>query len=190
VRASRMCRLPSESARYSLGVRGANCSAVHLTSMHGSDRTSAGMKGVSALSTRQAVDRVRCLTPELTPTRRADRRATLIMPPDNATCRIWGALQAARQARSLALSPHVVRIAATTHGHALPIVTHNAGNWQGIAHRDVRTASQPCTFASSPTTCPGDMIRGRNARSGPGCHHENRTGRSSQLPRHCRRRRR
>ncbi len=67
----------------------------------------------------------------------------LIIPADLDMCRIWGTLRAERQSAGLSIAPQDAWIAATALRHALPLLTHNAGDFQGIANLDVHTAAQP-----------------------------------------------
>ena len=67
----------------------------------------------------------------------------LIVPVDVEMCRIWGQLRAERQAAGHPLSPQDAWVAATALRHSLPLVTHNASDYQGIATLDVRTVTQP-----------------------------------------------
>ena len=69
--------------------------------------------------------------------------AYLIVPDDVEMCRIWGRLRAERQAVGHTISPQDAWIAATALRHILPLVTHNASDYQGIASLDVRTVAQP-----------------------------------------------
>ncbi len=67
----------------------------------------------------------------------------LIVPVDIELCRIWGSLRAERQAAGHTIAPQDAWIAATALRHNLSLITHNASDYQGIAHLDVRTAAQP-----------------------------------------------
>jgi tRNA(fMet)-specific endonuclease VapC len=69
--------------------------------------------------------------------------AYLIVPADIEMCRIWGRLRAERQAVGRPLSPQDAWIAATALRHTIPLVTHNVGDYQGIAALDMRTVTQP-----------------------------------------------
>jgi len=64
----------------------------------------------------------------------------LIVPADVETCRVWGTVRASRAAAWHPISPQDAWIAATALRHGLPLVTHNAGDFQGIASLDVHTA--------------------------------------------------
>lgn len=67
----------------------------------------------------------------------------VIVPVDIELCRIWGSLRAERQAAGHTIAPQDAWIAATALRHNLSLITHNASDYQGIAHLDVRTAAQP-----------------------------------------------
>jgi tRNA(fMet)-specific endonuclease VapC len=67
----------------------------------------------------------------------------LVVPVDVEMCRIWGTLRAERQAAGQTISPQDAWIAATAMRHQLPLVTHNASDYLGIASLDVRTAAHP-----------------------------------------------
>jgi tRNA(fMet)-specific endonuclease VapC len=69
--------------------------------------------------------------------------AYLVVPVDVEMCQMWGRLRAERQAAGHPLSPQDAWIAATALRHSLPLVTHNASDYQGTATLDVRTAAQP-----------------------------------------------
>ncbi|HEV2237688.1 MAG TPA: type II toxin-antitoxin system VapC family toxin, partial [Ktedonobacterales bacterium] len=64
----------------------------------------------------------------------------LVVPVDVEMCRIWGRLRAERQAAGRPMAPQDAWIAATALRHALPLVTHNASDFAGIAALDLRTA--------------------------------------------------
>jgi tRNA(fMet)-specific endonuclease VapC len=63
----------------------------------------------------------------------------LVIPPDIELCRIWGNLRAQRQSIGRAISPQDAWIAATAIRHNLPLVTHNAKDFQEIPGLEVRT---------------------------------------------------
>lgn len=67
----------------------------------------------------------------------------LIVPVDVEMCRIWGRLRAEQQSAGHTISPQDAWIAATALRHTLPLVTHNASDYQGIASLDVRTVALP-----------------------------------------------
>jgi predicted nucleic acid-binding protein len=69
--------------------------------------------------------------------------AYLVIPVDIEMCRMWGMLRAERQSAGQTIAPQDAWIAATALRHNLPLVTHNAGDFQGIASIEVRTAVQP-----------------------------------------------
>lgn len=69
--------------------------------------------------------------------------AYLIVPVDVEMCRVWGRLRAERQAAGRPISPQDAWVAATALRHAIPLVTHNVGDYQDIPTLDVRTVSQP-----------------------------------------------
>jgi tRNA(fMet)-specific endonuclease VapC len=69
--------------------------------------------------------------------------AYLVVPVDIEMCRIWGTLRAERRSVGKTISPQDAWIAATALRHNLPLVTHNASDYQGVATLDVRTAAQP-----------------------------------------------
>jgi tRNA(fMet)-specific endonuclease VapC len=66
----------------------------------------------------------------------------LVVPVDVEMGRIWGRLRAERQSAGHPLSPQDAWIAAMALRHTLPLVTHNASDYQGIATFDVRTVAQ------------------------------------------------
>ena len=67
----------------------------------------------------------------------------LIVPVDIETCRKWGTLRAEQQAAGRTIAPQDAWIAATALRHSLPLVTHNASDFQTITKLDVRTAAHP-----------------------------------------------
>jgi tRNA(fMet)-specific endonuclease VapC len=67
----------------------------------------------------------------------------LVLPADLEMCRRWAAVRAARAAAGMPISPQDAWIAATALRHNLPLITHNAGDYQAIANLDIRTATQP-----------------------------------------------
>lgn len=67
----------------------------------------------------------------------------LVVPVDIEMCRIWGRIRAERQVAGHPLSPQDAWVAATALRHALPLVTHNVSDYQGIAALDMRTVAQP-----------------------------------------------
>ena len=64
----------------------------------------------------------------------------LVIPVDIEMCHIWGALRADQQAAGHPIAPQDAWIAATALRHSLPLITHNAKDYQGIAALEVRTA--------------------------------------------------
>lgn len=66
--------------------------------------------------------------------------AYLILPADVEMCRIWGVVRANRASVGKAVSPQDAWIAASALRHQLPLITHNASDFQGIPNLDVRTA--------------------------------------------------
>jgi tRNA(fMet)-specific endonuclease VapC len=69
--------------------------------------------------------------------------AYLIVPVDIEMCRMWGKLRAERQATGRSMSPQDAWVATTALRHSLPLVTHNASDYQGISTLDLRTVVQP-----------------------------------------------
>lgn len=69
--------------------------------------------------------------------------AYLVVPVDIEMCRIWGMLRAEQQSTGRSIAPQDAWIAATALRHNLPLVTHNASDFQRIARLDVRTAAHP-----------------------------------------------
>lgn len=67
----------------------------------------------------------------------------LIVPADIEMCRLWGQVRAERQSIGLPISPQDAWIAATALRHNLPLVTHNAADFEKIASLDVHTAAHP-----------------------------------------------
>lgn len=63
----------------------------------------------------------------------------LIVPADVEMCRAWGTVRASRAAMGQPISPQDAWIAATALRHSLPLITHNASDFQGIASLDVRS---------------------------------------------------
>jgi tRNA(fMet)-specific endonuclease VapC len=63
----------------------------------------------------------------------------LIIPVDIELCRIWGNLRADRQTIGQPLSAQDAWIAATAVRHDLPLVTHNAKDFQNIPKLQVLT---------------------------------------------------
>jgi len=66
----------------------------------------------------------------------------LIIPVDIELCRIWGELRAERQAAGLTVAAQDAWIAATALRHNLPLITHNPGDFAGIAGVDIRSVAQ------------------------------------------------
>lgn len=64
----------------------------------------------------------------------------LVVPVDIDMCRIWGALRAEQQSAGHTISPQDAWIAATALRHNVPLITHNASDYQFIPALDVRTA--------------------------------------------------
>jgi tRNA(fMet)-specific endonuclease VapC len=69
--------------------------------------------------------------------------AYLIVPVNLAACRIWGTLRAERQAMGRTIAPQDAWIAATAMRHVLPLVSHNASDFQGIAGLTLLTPGHP-----------------------------------------------
>lgn len=69
--------------------------------------------------------------------------AYLVVPVDIEMCRIWGMLRAEQQSTGRSIAPQDAWIAAAALRHNLPLVTHNASDFQRIARLDVRTAAHP-----------------------------------------------
>jgi tRNA(fMet)-specific endonuclease VapC len=69
--------------------------------------------------------------------------ACLIVPVDVEMCRIWGRVRAERQSAGRPMAPQDAWIAAATLRHKLPLVTHSASDYAGIAALDLRTSPQP-----------------------------------------------
>lgn len=68
----------------------------------------------------------------------------LIVPADIELCRIWGGrLRAERQSAGRTIAPQDAWIAATALRYQVPLITHNASDFQGITNLDVRTAPHP-----------------------------------------------
>jgi tRNA(fMet)-specific endonuclease VapC len=63
----------------------------------------------------------------------------LIIPIDIELCRTWGNLKAERQAIGKIIAPQDAWIAATALHYNLPLVTHNARDFQNIPGLDLRT---------------------------------------------------
>ncbi|MGL5941869.1 MAG: type II toxin-antitoxin system VapC family toxin [Waterburya sp.] len=63
----------------------------------------------------------------------------LIIPVDIELCRIWGNLRAERQAIGRPFSAQDAWIAATALRHDLPLVTHNAKDFQNIPKLQILT---------------------------------------------------
>src|SRR5215471_13915728 len=57
-------------------------------------------------------------------------------------CRLWGRLRAEQQSIGPPIAPQDAWIAATALRHGLSLITHNAGDFEGIAQLDVRTAAK------------------------------------------------
>lgn len=64
----------------------------------------------------------------------------LILPADMEMCRIWGTVRANRASAGRPMSAQDAWSAATAMRHALPLITHNASDYQSIPALDVRTA--------------------------------------------------
>lgn len=67
----------------------------------------------------------------------------LVIPPDLEMCRIWGRIRAERQSAGQPISPQDAWVAATALRHSLPLLTHNATDFQGIANLDLPVSSSP-----------------------------------------------
>jgi|SRR5690348_8124627 len=65
--------------------------------------------------------------------------AYLIVPSDIELCRAWGAVRASRASAGHPISPQDAWIAATALRHSLALITHNASDYQGIAHLAVQS---------------------------------------------------
>ena len=64
----------------------------------------------------------------------------LILPADVEMCRIWGTVRVNRASAGRPISPQDAWIAATALRHSLPLITHNASDYQSIPALDARTA--------------------------------------------------
>jgi tRNA(fMet)-specific endonuclease VapC len=65
--------------------------------------------------------------------------AYLIIPSDIELCRTWGVVRASRASAGHPISPQDAWIAATALRHSLALITHNASDYQGIAHLAVQS---------------------------------------------------
>ncbi len=62
-----------------------------------------------------------------------------ILPVDLATCRVWAEVRAARRALGEPISPQDAWIAATALRYRLPLVTHNADDYQHLPNLTIIT---------------------------------------------------
>lgn len=67
----------------------------------------------------------------------------LVIPPDVEMCRIWGRIRADRQSTGQPISPQDAWIAATALRHSLPLLTHNAADFHGIANLVLSSSASP-----------------------------------------------
>ena len=63
----------------------------------------------------------------------------IVLPFDIALCRIWGEIRAKRRAAGRPISPQDAWIAASALQHQLPLITHDAGDFEGIDGLEIIT---------------------------------------------------
>lgn len=69
--------------------------------------------------------------------------ASVILPSDMEMCRLWAQVRYERQSIGYLIAPQDVWVAATALRHNLPLITHNARDFERITDLVVRTATSP-----------------------------------------------
>ena len=64
----------------------------------------------------------------------------LILPADIRTCRLWADVRAHRRSVGRPVSPQDAWIAATALRHQIPLITHNAKDFEAIENLEIITA--------------------------------------------------
>lgn len=67
----------------------------------------------------------------------------VILPSDMEMCRLWAQVRYERQSIGRPIAPQDAWVAATGLRHGLPLVTHNASDFERITNLVVRTATSP-----------------------------------------------
>ncbi len=69
--------------------------------------------------------------------------ASVILPSDIEMRRLWAQVRYERQSIGRPMAPQDAWVAATALRHNLPLITHNASDFERISNLDVRTAAHP-----------------------------------------------